>query len=110
MTRTSLNLSWTPPSSDGGNPITGYTIERADRYTSRWTPITKEPISGSTFVVRDIPEGAVYQYRVCAVNEAGPGKPSDATDAKGVAGKSQSKIVMHIFKIFPWRIDELYNQ
>ena len=92
MTRTTLNLSWTPPSSDGGNPITGYIIERSDRYTSRWTPITKEPISGCTFVVRDIPEGAAYQYRVCAVNEAGPGKPSGATDTKGVAGKSQSKV------------------
>lgn len=93
VTRTSLNLSWTPPSSDGGSPIAGYIIERSDRYTSRWTPLTKEPISGCTFVVRDIPEGAVCQYRVTAVNEAGPGKPSDATDAKGVAGKTQCKVL-----------------
>ncbi|XP_038047568.1 titin-like [Patiria miniata] len=85
VTATSLTLTWTPPTQDGGNPITGYIIERADRFSTRWSPITKEPVTGCSYVVRDIPKGTTYQYRVSAVNDAGTGRPSDVTDAKGAA-------------------------
>ena len=39
----SVTVSWTPPSSDEGSPITGYIVKRADRFSTRWVPINTQP-------------------------------------------------------------------
>ena len=90
-TASSMTLSWSPPKSDGGTPITGYTIERKDKFSSRWSKVTKEPVTETTFKVSNLKEGEDYQFRVTAENIRGTGQPGDACSfvtAKHPYGKS----------------------
>uniref|UniRef100_A0A1I8G362 Ig-like domain-containing protein n=1 Tax=Macrostomum lignano TaxID=282301 RepID=A0A1I8G362_9PLAT len=78
--RFQVSLAWKPPKSDGGNPIVGYVIEKKQK-GSDWEKAT--PFVPSTeklsFNVTSLNEGREYEFRVCAVNAAGLGKPSKAT-------------------------------
>ena len=73
---TSVKLSWSLPSSDGGDKVTGYIIEKKDRFSARWTPITKDTIDDTTFTLKGLKEGEDAEFRIVAVNKAGLGKPS----------------------------------
>merc|ERR1719154_289266 len=72
------DLRWSRPETDGGSPITGYVIEYRDRFTD-WK--TCQEIQGDVLegTVPDLTEGSQYEFRVRAVNKAGPGEPSDPT-------------------------------
>jgi titin len=84
----SVNLSWKPPASDGGTPITSYTVQgrvSGTNPTSQWHSVTTipSPISGSTIncVVTQInsnslSNGTLYDFRVAAVNVVDPGQYS----------------------------------
>ncbi|CAH8545499.1 unnamed protein product [Schistosoma haematobium] len=75
----SVKLSWKPPADDGGNPIKGYLIEkRLPR--GEWRKATGSLVPGTEATVTGIEEGQTYEFRVSAVNDAGPGKPSKATE------------------------------
>ncbi|CAH8650314.1 unnamed protein product [Schistosoma haematobium] len=94
-----VSLEWTPPSSDGGSPITEYFIESMDErpvvkgrrrtstYGSRaqWNSLT----SGIIFEPNVQPKASVtglspdkqYTFRVCAVNKAGKGPFSPPSES-----------------------------
>lgn len=73
-----IDLEWTPPSKDGGAPVESYIVEKKDPITKEWVKCmeTKEPKAS----VKGLKEGEEYQFRVRAVNKAGPGHPSDPSD------------------------------
>ncbi|WP_187787950.1 fibronectin type III domain-containing protein, partial [Salmonella sp. S146_54837] len=73
-------LSWTKPASDGGDKITGYTVERKEGRSNRWIKVNKDPLGDTTYTVLKLAEGRQYQFRVYAENRAGPGQPSRETD------------------------------
>ena len=79
--RTHIGISWSPPESDGGSPITSYLIEKKDTSSTRWIKI-KETIIDTEFTIRDLTEGQTYEFRVAAVNKAGPGPFSEPTEPK----------------------------
>ncbi|PIK33974.1 putative titin [Apostichopus japonicus] len=81
VTENSATLNWSPPFSDGGSPIIGYTVEKKDKFGTRWTPVNKTPIEETTFVVSGLKEGEECQFRVIAENKAGHSEPSAATRA-----------------------------
>ncbi|XP_035382488.1 myomesin-3 [Electrophorus electricus] len=73
-------LSWKPPSADGAGPVQGYFIERCEVGTRKWIrcneliqPLCHYPVMG-------LNENTMYQFRVCAVNQAGVGRPSKPTN------------------------------
>src|SRR5699024_7708647 len=72
-----VDLSWAPPANDGGAPITGYIIEKRKKGTHKWHKAKelKQPDTSAT--VPDLEEGEEYEFRVIAVNKAGPSEPSD---------------------------------
>nr|CAD7424747.1 unnamed protein product [Timema monikensis] len=76
-----IKIKWTPPISNGGSPILGYDVERRDRMTGRWVKLTKEPTKHLEYDDDHVQEGHQYEYRIAAVNAAGPGKTSDTSAA-----------------------------
>lgn len=72
-------VSWTPPISDGGAPIEGYVLERRDRLYGRFIKCHGDILRGAPFKDTKVTEGHAYEYRVAAVNSAGEGEFSDAS-------------------------------
>ncbi|UJR23285.1 hypothetical protein I4U23_026301 [Adineta vaga] len=75
---TTCRVQWSPPASDGGTPLTGYIVERHIQGASRWSKVTKQPISpDTTFVIaEDLVEGSEYEFRVIACNKVAQSEPS----------------------------------
>ena len=64
---------------DGGAPITGYIIEVKDKYSDNWVKAVETSGPAAQGTVPDLIEGNKYEFRVKAINKAGPGEPSEAT-------------------------------
>ncbi|RUS77262.1 hypothetical protein EGW08_014976, partial [Elysia chlorotica] len=77
--RSFIELQWEPPKNDGGSPITGYEVERKEPKSNRWMKVSKTPVLEPTFKDEKVQEGKEYEYRVTALNAAGPSEPSQAT-------------------------------
>ena len=41
VTPESCVLTWEPPKDDGGAPINNYVVEKKDKTSGKWTPVTK---------------------------------------------------------------------
>lgn len=83
-----IDLRWTPPLTDGGSPITGYIIEKREKDSPRWIKAceTGPDCKGR---VDNLDEGVEYEFRVKAVNIAGPGEPSETS--KPITAKSRRR-------------------
>ena len=79
-----VRLAWTAPS-DGGNPITGYQVhvERVDNGSviHDWGPAG----AALEHTVTGLENGVEYRFRVRAVNQVGPGAPSNPLTATPVS-------------------------
>lgn len=76
-----VDLKWTPPENDGGAPITGYIIEKKKKGDLKWEPAVEIRANTTEGTVPNLEEGEEYEFRVMAVNKAGPGEPSDASNS-----------------------------
>ena len=79
-----VRLVWTAPP-DGGNPVTGYQVhvERVDdgSVVRDWAPAG----TGLGHTVTGLDNGVEYRFRVRAVNQVGPGAPSNPLTATPVS-------------------------
>lgn len=73
------DLKWAAPEKDGGSPITEYIIEFKDKFSPEWSVGPKVPGNKTSCKVQNLKENMQYQFRVIAVNKAGPSEPSDPT-------------------------------
>ena len=77
-----INLSWNPPSSNGGSPITGYKIERSADSGVIWSILVSSTGSTvTTYSDMNLSAGTAYAYRVSAINGIGPSQPSNIASA-----------------------------
>jgi hypothetical protein len=72
----SASVSWTAPASDGGSPITNYTVTPFIGSTAQ-TPTTVGNVTSTT--VSGLTNGTAYTFKVKAVNAVGPGPDSAAS-------------------------------
>lgn len=72
-------MKWTPPISDGGAPITAYIIEKREPETGKWIKAAEVPGTSCKATVPQLEENTEFEFRVRAVNAAGPGAPSKAS-------------------------------
>nr|XP_006823015.1 PREDICTED: titin-like [Saccoglossus kowalevskii] len=79
VTSTTMKLTWSEPEDNGGSPVTGYVIERKDKFSSTWSKVNRYPVKEMSYTVTDLKEGSEYEFRVAAENKAGVGKPSEST-------------------------------
>ena len=91
----SATLKWEVPLFDGGRPITHYVIEQKGKFDSDFVEVLKTEDSSLEAVVGELRERQVYEWRVRAVNKAGPSLPCEPTDKhtcwyrNSKSGKSQ---------------------
>lgn len=74
INKDSVTLTWKPPETDGGSPVTEYVVEKRDTKRNKWTPVTKIPAGKTSCVADQLQEGTDYVFRVTAVNKKGPSK------------------------------------
>ncbi|XP_071104533.1 twitchin-like isoform X3 [Haliotis cracherodii] len=80
-TEDSITLSWNPPKRDGGAEILGYQVEKREKGDNKWTKANVSDIGDTEYTVKGLQEGKDYEFRVCAVNAAGPGEHSECSDS-----------------------------
>lgn len=78
----SVTLKWEKPKSDGGAPITKYIIQKKDKFKPDWENAGEVPGDETTGKVEGLKEKGEYQFRIIAVNKAGPGAPSDPSKSQ----------------------------
>lgn len=83
-----VDLKWTAPDSDGGASITGYIIEKRKKGTYKWHKAAETRGPGTSGTAPDLEEREEYEFRVIAVNKAGPSEPSEPS--KSVIAKPRS--------------------
>lgn len=95
-----VELKWDKPENDGGSPITGYVIEKRDKFNPNWEKCAEVEGDIPKGKVNDLIEGTPYEFRIRAVNKAGPGEPS-ASSKIHVARPKNRKLLLHniIFQI-----------
>uniref|UniRef100_A0A2R9C3Q0 Immunoglobulin superfamily member 22 n=1 Tax=Pan paniscus TaxID=9597 RepID=A0A2R9C3Q0_PANPA len=76
VTKEAVTITWNAPTQDGGAPVLGYIVERRKKGSNLWVPVNKDPIQGTKCTVDGLLEDTEYEFRVIAVNKAGPGQPS----------------------------------
>ncbi len=80
--QTTINLSWTAPTTTGGADITGYQIEVSPNGTTNWTNQQANTGSPATsYSHTGLSAGTTRYYRVSAINSAGTGAASNVDDA-----------------------------
>ena len=80
-----MDLEWKEPIDDGGSPITGYIIEMKVSHSSEWNQVQTIEGNRKKGTVNGLREGDKYQFRITALNKAGPsepGQPSRPKEAK----------------------------
>ena len=85
-----IPVTWTPPDSDGGSPITNYILEYRSEGSVSWKKVTEKTLTELKFTATGLNDKELYEFRVAAVNKAGTGPYSDnstPTKAKEVLGK-----------------------
>jgi hypothetical protein len=72
---TTATVSWTAPVSNGGSPITSYTV------TSDPVGGTATPTGATSALVTGLTDGTSYTFTVIANNAEGPSDPSDPSNS-----------------------------
>ncbi|XP_019722796.1 myosin-binding protein C, cardiac-type isoform X2 [Hippocampus comes] len=72
-------VQWDPPLFDGGQPITGYVLERKKKKSYRWMRLNFDPYTETTYEAKRMIEGVEYEMRVYAVNGIGMSRHSPAS-------------------------------
>ncbi len=84
-----INLSWSAPSDNGGSAITGYDIERSTDSGSTWNTLDANTGSSSTaYSDTGLSPSTSYMYRVSAINSVGTSSPSNTASATTSASTS----------------------
>jgi hypothetical protein len=77
----SVTVAWTAPATDGGSPITGYTVREYVGTSTTPVATLAAPAGATSLAVTGLANGTSYRFDVAAVNAAGTGPASALTAA-----------------------------
>lgn len=91
-----VKLKFKPPRNDGGAPVTHYIIEAKDKAfpSAGWKEVAVTDSPKPEAEVDGLREGQTLQFRVRAVNDAGPGEAGEASEAHLVRPKNAPPQIM----------------
>ncbi len=81
-TRSSLVVSWTASSDDGGAAITDYVVQYRLTSANSWSTFTRTASTATSITVTGLSTSSWYVFKVAAVNSVDPGNFSDASIAR----------------------------
>ena len=79
-----VDLTWTPPASDGGSPLTGYKLYRGTTSGGE-TLVAAVTAPATSFTDSGLANGVTYYYQLTAVNAIGEGPTSNELSATTAA-------------------------
>ena len=83
---TEIKVSWTAPSNNGGETITGYKVEVSANGETGWSNVAADTAStDTTYSHTGLSAGNTRHYRVSAINSAGTGEVSNVGGATTAA-------------------------
>lgn len=103
-TKSSITLGWGKPVYDGGAPIIGYVVEMRPKKPDMspdegWKRCNAAAqLVRMEFTVTSLDENQEYEFRVCAQNQVGIGRPAELKDAikpKEILGEALFHPMMH---------------
>jgi fibronectin type 3 domain-containing protein len=80
-TNQAVQLSWSPPASNGGAAVTSYNVYRSTTAGGEGTTPVATGVTGTSFVDGGLSNGTTYYYTVAAANVAGTGPQSSEASA-----------------------------
>ena len=83
----------------GGNPITGYDIQRSDNSGATWKSIGKTDNATRKYSDENLQPSTPYSYRVFATTSAGQGLPSNTASATTCVQPSPMTLSTNIEKV-----------
>ena len=91
LTESTCMLSWQPPTSDGGTPLTGYVLQFREGRRS-WRNLEKLPADQTTYKATSLIVDNEYTFKVTAMNAEGESQPLTSDSVK-----PQKKLGMYFF-------------
>lgn len=91
-----MDLKWQPPLKDGGAPIEKYIVEKKEKDSPVWTKAAVVDGKSCEARVPDLIPGETYEFRVRAVNAAGPGEPSETTKPMIAKPRKCESLLSHL--------------
>ncbi|KAM9335000.1 myosin-binding protein C, slow-type isoform 5-T5 [Symphorus nematophorus] len=89
-------LVWTPPKDNGNAPITGYTIQKADKKTMEWYTCI-EHYHRTCITITELVVGNEYFFRIYAENMCGLSEAATQTKKSALIVKEGLQVKMHDF-------------
>jgi predicted phage tail protein len=104
-----MALEWNEPLDDGGSPITGYIIEQKSRHDLEWTEVNRIEGNRRKGTASGLTEGEEYQFRIIALNKAGPSEPGQPSRPKEARARF-SKCINMLYNFIMKMLTEIYNK
>uniref|UniRef100_A0A8C4HK63 Myosin binding protein C1 n=1 Tax=Dicentrarchus labrax TaxID=13489 RepID=A0A8C4HK63_DICLA len=101
-------LVWTPPKDNGNSPITGYTIQKADKKTMEWYTCI-EHYHRTCITITELVVGNEYFFRIFAENTCGLSEAATQTKKSALIVKEAHDYNDHDFKEAPKFTQPLIN-
>ena len=76
-----MTIEWGEPTSDGGDVITGYLVEKRESRSQYWSSVTTVSARTTSCIIRHLHRTSKYHIRVAAQNVEGKGAFRELPDA-----------------------------
>lgn len=91
-----MSLSWRIPRHDGKGKLFGYIVEYQTPGAIEWSQANETPEScpDTNFVVKNLPDGQEFRFRIMAVNAAGKSEPAYVKEPVKVHDRLGTRLVL----------------